>query len=99
MNGTIDLSGTAEGFVTQLQLSGYGPNSGEITLGITQDDGSFVQVFGGILGDTGSEDGLDAGVFAAFLTLASTAYVHRQRVTCSYWNKEKLRFSHLAYVR
>ena len=98
MNGEIEPHGSANGFVTQLQLSGFGPNSGEITLGITQDDGSFIQVFGGIISQTPTENGLEDGVFAAFVNLATIAYVHKRRVQCTYVSKDKLRFYQLSLL-
>lgn len=93
-----DLPGKTEGFVTQLEMSGYGPNSGEITLGITEDDGNFIQVFGGLNGDNPTLYGLDDGAFAAFASLASVAYAHKIRVVCTYWHEEKLRFSALSFA-
>ena len=96
----IDDPVTVEGKLTQLQLSGLGPNSGEITLGVTADDGTFTQMFGGIMdGDRKAPYGLEHGVFAGFVTMATTAFVSGVRVRATHRMADKPRLTGLDFVR
>lgn len=96
----IDDPVTVEGMVTQFGLSGLGPNSGEFTLGVMSDGEKFAQVFGGIM-DFGrtAKDGLEHGVFAAFVSIASIAYSTKTRVRCTYRSKDKNRVTGLELLR
>lgn len=76
---------TVEGKITQVSLSGRGPNSGQIVITI-QPTGSTIgkNLLCGILGDTRSEHGKEDGVFAGILTMAVLAYHHHLTVAMSY---------------
>lgn len=99
MNGDTWIRGEVVGIVTQLELSGFGPNSGEFTLGITALDGTFTQLFGGVMGDTHNPNGLEPELFAAIVHMASYAFLQRPRVKATYWIKDKKRISYLTFVQ
>ncbi len=65
------------GAVTELDVGGYGPNSGQLEFSITPTDGDPPQTFV-VLMDSENR------VFAAMTTLLATAYVHKITVQVTY---------------
>jgi hypothetical protein len=74
------------GTVQRIDVSGIGPNSGEITLVILPDNTTeIVEVFGGILPpESGDPAGLENGVFASYVQMAGLAYITGRKIWCSY---------------
>ena len=95
-----EIEVVVEGTVQGIQLSGIGLNSGEMTLTLDTPGygGGTTQVFIGILDDGHGPDGTMDGVYAAFVTLATTAFAHKLRVRCSYLQRSKFRMNSLAFI-
>jgi hypothetical protein len=76
---------TVEGIVAGLQLTGIGPNSGELTLTLNTPSGPKPtdQVFAGIMDSNHGESGIEHGVFAAYITVASTAFAGNLPLRCT----------------
>lgn len=92
MNG-IAKAAEVVGTVVRIDVTGFGINSGEITLVIAPDSGGgVVEVFGGILpSDPPAPNdpswrvrGLEHGVFAAYVSVATTAYTSGAKIFCRY---------------
>lgn len=66
-----------------------GPNSGELTLffGAPGDKGE--NCYAGIIDQGGASDGIEHGVFAGFVNIATMAYSMRATVECTFVQKDK----------
>jgi hypothetical protein len=92
MNGSVPKKIT--GKVMSIGLSGLGPNSGELTLVIGL-PGKGENFYAGILDNDHHPDGVEHGVFAGFVSIATLAFSARATVECTYFMKDKARISGL----
>ncbi|MFM9847980.1 MAG: hypothetical protein ACKVP3_12570 [Hyphomicrobiaceae bacterium] len=94
MNGTPDPK-KVTGKIKSIGLSGFGPNSGELTLVIgTPSKGQ--NFYAGIIDDKKkARDGIEHGVFAGFVSIATLAYAMRANVECTYVETDKARITGL----
>lgn len=88
-NDPIDVLGT----VTRVDISGFGPNSGELTVVIQPSTGGVVEVFAAIMTDKRELPEIEHGVFAAYAHMASLAYTTGKTLACSYLQKDKARIN------
>ncbi len=96
-NDPVVIEGTVQG----LQLTGIGPNSGELTLTLNTPSvpGGTTQVFAGIMDSNhAAESGIEHGVFASYVTLASVANTTQRRIRCSYLVRDKNRINSLTLL-
>jgi hypothetical protein len=83
---------TIKGKITSINVSGFGPNSGELTIHI----GPHGQnVYAGILDQNHHQDGIEHGVFAGFVAIATLALGTRATIECTYLEKDKPRITSL----
>jgi hypothetical protein len=95
----VDISYPVSGRVVGIDLSGIGPNSGEVTLVIKPDGEAICEVFAGIMPEPPAprdEYGIEPGVFAAYVSMAVMAYATKTNVTCEYLRVDKNRMFKLA---
>ena len=97
MNGTPQTEVT--GAVQRIDATGIGPNSGELTLVIKPDDGAVVEVFAGIMPEKPSVNGVLDGVYASYVTIASTALATGRQVRCRYLQADKPRITGLSLLQ
>lgn len=81
------------GVVTGVDLSGFGPNSGEMTLNIQPDNKPLVQVFAGIMNDQHTPTSIENGMFAAYVNMALTAMTTGRTLSLTYLAEDKLRIN------
>ena len=74
---------TVEGTVAGLQLTGIGPNSGELTLTFNTPSGPQPtdQAFAGITDSNHGESGIEHGVFAAYVSIVAIPLQRGQSIT------------------
>lgn len=94
MNGKSDPQ-TIQGKIKSIGLSGFGPNSGELTLVIGPPGAKGENYYAGIIDDGGASDGIEHGLFAGFVSIATSAYYMRATVECTYVQKDKPRITGL----
>ena len=82
------------GKIKSIGLSGFGPNSGELTL-VIGSPGKGENYYAGIIDRGGSADGIEHGVFAGYVSIATLAYAARANVECTYVEADKARITGL----
>ena len=97
MGDKPDIATVVVGSVASIQLSGFGPNSGELTLTLKAGN-ETVQVFAGIIDAGRHPNGIEHGVFAGYISIASLAMTANRQVRCSYLERDKLRINGLAFA-
>ena len=97
MNGKLEPQ-TIRGKIKSIGLSGFGPNSGELTLLIGPPGNKAENYFAGIMDRGGESDSIEHGVFAGFVSIATMAYSMRATVECTYVQKDKARITGLLIV-
>ncbi len=85
---------TVKGKIKRINLSGFGPNSGELTLTIGP-PGNDQNVYAGILDQNHHPNGMEHGVFAGFVSIATLAFSMRATVECTYLEMDKPRITAL----
>jgi hypothetical protein len=86
---------TITGKIKRIGLSGRGPNSGELTLAIGPPRTKSENYYAGIIDQCGHPDGIEHGVFAGFVNIATLAYSTRATVECTYVVTDKARITGL----
>src|SRR5262245_22636607 len=89
----VEIEGTVQG----VQRSGFGRNSGELTLTLNP-PGGVTQVFAGIMDSNFGPNDIEHGVFASYVTIASAAMTPQRVVRCSYLIRDKLRMNSLSLL-
>ena len=85
------------GKIKSIGLSGFGPNSGELTLRIGPPGADGENYYAGIIDQGGASDSTEHGVFAAYVSIATLAYSMRATVECTYLEKDKARITGLIF--
>lgn len=80
----IDDPMTVTGRVFRIDLSTFGPNSGEMPLFVEPDGALAVVVFAGIVSDKANPTGIEHGPFSAFVQIATMAMATGRQVECTY---------------
>ena len=75
MNGKSDPQ-TIRGKIKSIGLSGFGPNSGELTLLIGPPGDKGENYYAGIIDQGGASDSIEHGVFAGFISIAPVRDQH-----------------------
>jgi hypothetical protein len=83
-----------KGKIKSIGLSGFGPKSGELTL-VIGPPGQGQNVYAGILDQNHHPDGIEHGVFAGFVSIATLAFSTGATVECTYLEKDKARITGL----
>ena len=94
----IDDPMTVTGRVTRIDMSAFGPNSGEMTLVVEPDGALAVVVFAGIMSDNGHATGIEHGPFSAFAQIATMAMATGRQVECTYRVVDKPRLTGLKVI-
>jgi len=82
------------GAVAGVDLTGIGPNSGEITLIIQPDNSpNVVEVFAAIMDSSHSTYSLETGVYASYVSMALAAMSTGRKLQVSYLALDKLRIN------
>ena len=84
------------GKIKSIGLSGFGPNSGELTLVIGPPGAPGQNFYAGIIDQNHHSDGIEHGVFAGFVSIATLAFSTRASIECTYLEKDKARITGLA---
>lgn len=82
------------GRIKSIGLSGRGPNSGELTL-VIGSAGKGENLYAGIIDDKNHRNGIEHGVFAGFVSIATLAYSTKSPVKCTYLELDKPRITGL----
>jgi hypothetical protein len=85
---------TIKGKIKSIGLSGFGPDSGESTL-VIGPPGKGQNFYAGILDQNHQPQGIEHGVFAGFVTIATVAFSTRATVECTYLERDKARITGL----
>ena len=93
MNGNSEPK-KVTGKIKSIGLSGRGPNSGELTL-VIGPPGKGENYYAGIIDKDKSPEGIEHGVFAGFVSIATLAYAARANVECTYVESDKARITGL----
>lgn len=76
-------TGTMKGTVTQVTLSGMGPNSGQLQFSVTASNGRK-ETFIANVGGQYSPDGHIPEVFAGFVSMSISAYMSGKDISVNY---------------
>jgi len=86
------------GKVKSINLSGFDPNSGELTLVIGAPGAAGENYYTSIIGQARHAGTIEHGVFAGYVTLAAIALSDREWIECTYVEGEKPRIAALRIV-
>jgi hypothetical protein len=84
-----------QGKVRSINLSGYDPNSGELTLVICPTIGAGENSYASIVDDHRHHGTIEHGVFAGYVATAVTALSDREGIECTHVEGEKPRIAAL----
>jgi hypothetical protein len=98
MSDRSDNRQSIEGVVSHLDLSAYGPHSGEFIFRVNRDEDNYELLYAGIVGDAFREYSIEAGPFAGYVAMITAAYIHKKRVKCFYWKRDQNRIASISFV-